>query len=42
MPIQKIGSKWRYGKTGKLYPTKAQALKQMKAILRNGYIRKTK
>jgi len=32
MPIQKVGSKYRYGKTGKLYDTREEALRQMRAI----------
>ena len=32
MPIQKIGNKYRYGNTGKLYSSKAKAVAQGKAI----------
>lgn len=33
MPVRKIGpNKWRYGQTGKIYPTKAQAERQGRAI----------
>lgn len=33
MPIQKIKGKYRWGNHGKPYPTKAQALKQGRAII---------
>ena len=42
MPLEKVGTKWRYGKKGKLYSTKAKAVKQMKAIKKNGYLGKSK
>lgn len=32
MPVQKIGNKYRYGTTGKLYSSKAKAIIQGKAI----------
>ena len=32
MPVQKIGNKYRYGTTGKLYSSKAKAVKQGVAI----------
>lgn len=32
MPVQKIGNKYRYGTTGKLYSSKAKAVKQGLAI----------
>lgn len=32
MPIIKTKSGYKYGKSGKVYPTKAQALRQMRAI----------
>lgn len=32
MPVQKIGNKYRYGKTGKLYSSRAKAVKQGQAI----------
>ena len=37
MPLQKVGTKWRYGKSGKLYASKAKAIRQMKAMLASGY-----
>jgi hypothetical protein len=32
MPIQKIGNKYRFGKTGKLYSSRSKAIKQGAAI----------
>lgn len=32
MPVRKVGNKYRYGVKGKLYPTKAQAERQGRAI----------
>ena len=32
MPVRKVKGGYRYGKTGKVYPTKAQAAKQGRAI----------
>lgn len=32
MPVNKVGSKYRWGTKGKLYPTKAQAARQGRAI----------
>ena len=32
MPIQKVGNKYRWGNSGKLYPTKKQAEEQGRAI----------
>jgi hypothetical protein len=32
MPIMKCKGGWKFGKNGKCYKTKAQALKQMRAI----------
>tara|TARA_R100001198_G_scaffold27741_1_gene14662 strand:+ start:1395 stop:1520 length:126 start_codon:yes stop_codon:yes gene_type:complete len=40
MPIQKVGTKYRYGKKGKLYKTKKAALKQMRAMKKAGYKKK--
>lgn len=37
MPIEKVGSQYKYGKSGKLYPTKKQALKQAAAMHASGY-----
>ena len=35
MPIKKVGSKYKYGDSGKLYDTKEDAIRQMKAIHAN-------
>lgn len=32
MPVRKVAGGWRWGNTGKIYPTKAQAQKQGNAI----------
>lgn len=32
MPIKRVKSGWKYGTTGKVYPTKKKAIEQMKAI----------
>lgn len=32
MPVRKVGNQYRYGQTGKLYPTRAQAERQGRAI----------
>lgn len=32
MPVKKVKGGYKYGKTGKVYPTKAQAVKQGRAI----------
>lgn len=37
MPIKKIKGGYKFGKSGKKYPTKAAAIKQMKAMYANGY-----
>jgi hypothetical protein len=38
MPIHKTtGGKWKWGKSGKAYSSKAKAVKQMKAIYASGY-----
>ena len=37
MPVHKVKGGYKFGKTGKVYPTKAQAEKQMKAIYASGY-----
>lgn len=37
MPIQKVKGGYRFGTSGKVYPTKAQAEEQMKAIYASGY-----
>ena len=35
MPVRKVGSQYRWGTKGKLYPTKTQALAQGRAIKAN-------
>lgn len=37
MPVQKVPGGYRWGKTGKTYPTKAQAEAQGRAIYASGY-----
>ena len=32
MPVHKVKGGWKYGTKGKVYPTKAQAAKQGRAI----------
>jgi len=40
MPVKKVKGGWRWGKSGKIYPTKAQAQKQARAIYASGYGKK--
>ena len=40
MPVHKVKGGYKWGKTGKVYPTKAQAGKQAKAIYASGYKKK--
>lgn len=40
MPIRKVKGGYKFGKSGKIYKTKAKAIKQMKAIYASGYKRK--
>jgi len=37
MPVHKVGNKYQWGKSGKKYPTKAQAEAQGRAVYANGY-----
>ena len=37
MPIQEVNGGYRWGKSGKVYPTKAQAAKQARAAYASGY-----
>ena len=37
MPIQKVKGGYKWGKSGKVYPTKAQAAKQARAAYASGY-----
>ena len=40
MPVTKVTGGYRFGKTGKVYKTKAEAEKQAKAIYASGYKKK--
>jgi len=40
MPVMKVKGGYRWGKTGKVYKTKAEAEKQAKAIYASGYKKK--
>jgi len=40
MPVQKVKGGYRFGKSGKTYPTKKEAEKQAKAIYASGYKKK--
>ena len=42
MPVMKVKGGYRWGKTGKVYPTKEQAEKQGRAIMASGYGKKSK
>jgi hypothetical protein len=37
MPVQKVPGGYRWGQSGKVYPTKEQAEAQGRAILASGY-----
>lgn len=37
MPVQKVPGGYRFGTTGKVYPTKSQAEQQARAIYASGY-----
>lgn len=37
MPVRKVKGGYKWGKKGKTYPTKKQALKQAKAIYASGW-----
>ena len=41
MPVHKTQGGWQWGQTGKVYPTKAQAEAQGRAIYASGYREKT-
>lgn len=36
-PVHKVKGGYKWGESGKVYPTKKQALKQAKAIYASGY-----
>lgn len=42
MPVQKVQGGYRWGNTGKVYPTKAQAERQGRAVLATGWREKRK
>jgi len=42
MPVKKVKGGYKYGKTGKVYPAKAQAERQGRAIRASGYKEKSK
>lgn len=42
MPVRKVKGGYRWGTTGKVYPTKKEAEKQGKAIMASGYKKKGK
>lgn len=42
MPVRKVQGGYRWGKSGKTYPTKKQAERQGKAIYASGYKKKGK
>jgi len=42
MPVRKVKGGYRWGSTGKVYKTKAQAEKQGKAIRASGYKERSK
>lgn len=37
MPVHKVEGGYKWGKSGKVYPTRAQALRQARVIYANGY-----
>jgi hypothetical protein len=37
MPVRKVEGGYRWGKSGKVYPTKEQAERQARAIYASGY-----
>ena len=42
MPVRKVKGGYRYGTKGKVYPTRAQAERQGRAIRASGYGKKKK
>jgi hypothetical protein len=40
MPIHKVKGGYKWGSSGKTYPTKKQAMKQARAIFASGYRKK--
>lgn len=41
MPVRRVKGGYKWGESGKVYPTKAQALQQARAIYSSGYQSKT-
>jgi len=41
MPVRKVPGGYQWGQTGKVYPTKAQAEAQGRAVYASGYREKT-
>lgn len=42
MPVRKVKSGYKFGTSGKVYPTKRQAQRQARAIYASGYRKKAK
>ena len=42
MPVKKVSGGYKFGSSGKVYPTKERAEKQAKAIYASGYKEKSK
>jgi len=42
MPVKKVKGGYKWGNSGKVYPTKAQAEEQARAIYASGYKEKKK
>lgn len=40
MPIKKVSGGYKWGRSGKVYPSKSGAIRQMKAIYASGYKKK--
>ena len=40
MPVKKVKSGYKFGTSGKVYPTKRQAQRQARAIYASGYKKK--
>jgi len=40
MPVRKVKSGYKFGTSGKVYPTKRQAQRQARAIYASGYKKK--
>lgn len=42
MPVRKVKGGYKWGKTGKTYPTRAQAERQGRAVRASGYKKRKK